>query len=190
MKELYVKRLINITFFSLLLCSPFITPAQKNASVTNERLKRAEKTADLFIDRFKRSLDLNVFWNEFRSKKFNCTLIKLDTVTSISDKKKIRIGKARLEKAYLALMNYYYLSNAYTLTTNFPDSEKTEEDIKPKEILKLETTSEYLMTNGKEAKTSAEIDKMTYQLNKVSALYRKSKYRTKVMQVVEIVAFA
>lgn len=144
-----------------------ISPADR------EKLIRAQRVADEFVDRFRRTLDFGPLWKEFRAEQFSCRLIKSDLVTNVSDEEKRRIGVALLEEAYIATMNYFYLKGAHDLSVARMDSNISEEQISPKEILKAENSSVYTKTNGKSPTTAREMEEYIRALNGLAKLYRK-----------------
>ena len=99
------------------------------------KLTRAEKTADAFVEEYRRTLNFAPVWKEFRAENFACRLIKSDVVTAVSDEEKQRLGIPLLEKAYVALMNYFYLKGVHDLSFARIDSDNSDEHITPREIL-------------------------------------------------------
>ena len=59
-------------FFSS-LATPSETLAQQLTPADREKLEQAEKTADLFVERFRQKLDLEKVWREFQVSDASCT---------------------------------------------------------------------------------------------------------------------
>ncbi len=146
---------------------------QELSPIDRKKLRLAEMTADRFVRRFRQTLDFGTIWKEFRAEKFNCRLIRSDRVANVSDEEKVKIGAAVLEKAYIAFMNYYYLKSVHDLSLARFDSDETEEQITPKEILQVENSSIYAKTNGKVPKSAKEIEEYVVELDRLSRLYRR-----------------
>jgi len=164
-------RIIALLLFFLWFNAPGV--AQEIAPADREKLRQAEKVADVFVEHFRQTLDFGTVWKEFRSEKSSCRLVKSDLVTSISDEEKLKLGNALLERAYVSFMNSYYLKAAHDLSITRMDSGKTEEQITPKEILKTEASSVYTKTNGKSPETAKEIEEFITAHNRLAKLYRK-----------------
>lgn len=146
---------------------------QELSASDREKLTRAERTADEFVARFRKTLNFGLVWKEFRSREYSCQLVKSDIVTNVSDEEKARIGTALLEKAYIALMNYYYLKTAHDLSIDLISSPKTEEQITPKQILRMESSNVYVKTNGKSPTNVREIEEYITELDRLVKLYRR-----------------
>jgi hypothetical protein len=155
------------------LASSTVTVAQDQTQADRERLTLAEKMADTFVERFRQTMNFGPLWKEFRAEQFGCRLIKSDLITNVSDEEKVKIGIPLLERAYIAFMNYFYLKGAHDLSLPQTNSDATEEQITPKEILKAENSSVYARTNGKSPHTSKEIEEYIIELNRLARLYRK-----------------
>jgi hypothetical protein len=166
-------RKLALIFFALSLSASSVAVAQEITPADREKLRQAEKVADTFVERFRQTLNFGAVWKEFRAELFSCRLVKSDLITSVSDEEKLKLGTALLERAYVALMNYYYLKGVHDLSVARMDSGKTEEQITPKEILKAENSSVYMRTNGKSPKTVKEIEENIIELNRLAKLYRK-----------------
>lgn len=137
------------------------------------KLTQAQQTADAFVKEFRRTLNFDPVWRKFRAENFACRLIKSDLVTSISDEEKQRLGIPLLETAYVALMNYFYLKGVHDLSAVRIDSGNSDEQITPRDILRIEQSNVYLKVNGKPPETARDIQQYIVELNRLSRLYRK-----------------
>lgn len=166
--------LLIITYLTL---GPSLSVAQEIDPADREKLRQAERAADIFVERFQRTLDFGTVWKEFRSDKVGCRLTKSDLVTSITEEEKVKIGTALLERAYVAEMNVYYLKVAHDLSILRLDSDDSndleEEQLTPKEILKAQKSSVYYGPNEKDPVTAKEIEDFVVELNRMAKLYRK-----------------
>jgi hypothetical protein len=136
------------------------------------KLELAEKSADRFVERFRRTLDFGTVWPEFHMSDISCT-VKTTGIFSLNDYKRLKLDKELLERSYVAVMNYFYLRSVHDLTVSRVDSNLSEDAITPKEIRLTERRSVYVKTNGKEPKTARDLEQMTVELRRLARLYRK-----------------
>jgi hypothetical protein len=168
------KNMKTLAAFAVLVCLLSAVPprmhGQEISAVDREKLKDAEMVADRFVERFRQTLDFGTVWKEFRSEQFGCRLIKSDLVTNVSAEEKAKIGTALLERARIALMNYYYLKSIRELS--LASLYNAKEPIASKQLRKAEESSEYTRVNGKTPTNAKEIREFIIAVERIGKLYR------------------
>jgi hypothetical protein len=163
-------RLVILLSITLSIPSPAF--AQDLSTGDKEKLKLARIAADRFVERFAQTQDFKVAWKEFHMSDISCT-IKTNGFFSLDDYRRLNLEDELIERFYVAVMNYYYLKAVHDVHFAPLNSEFSEEEITPKEILLAEKNSTYVKTNAKEPDSAAEAEQMIVEMRRFAKLYRK-----------------
>lgn len=159
--------------FALWLCQPHLAVGQKLSPSDREKLQQAGKVADLFVERFRQTLDFGTVWSEFHMSDPSCTY-KANVSFSEMDYKELRFDNAMIAELYIAFMNYYYLGMAYGLSLARIDSDVSEESLTPRDIKIATKRSRYLQNNDDiKPQNAAELAELIADFNRIARLYRK-----------------
>ena len=110
------------------LNTPHRAFSQESSPLDRAKLDLAGKSADAFVERFRRTLDFGIVWKEFRLSDISCT-IKANGFFSENDYERFKFEDELLERFYVAVMNYYYLKGVHDLSIDRLDSDLSEEQL-------------------------------------------------------------
>ena len=117
------------------LATSYVTVAQE-ISADPEKLRLAERTADRFVERFRRTRDFETVWREFQVSDASCNYAHNGPWSGKDEQ--LKLTDALLERLYTAYMNCVYLSLAYRLSAmrivEDGDYDRTIERLLPKDI--------------------------------------------------------
>jgi TonB family protein len=140
--------------------------------------RRAEEAADLFIQRWHETLDMNVLFDEMyvsdpEQRRRNAYLFygvyQFVTATADGPKFSKEIDEQTLREAFLAFWNWYYLANEYDLAFR---KEEEMEAKSPPEATEISQNLRRLKLNPKRM-IPAQIKEFIAQYNQFSSIYRK-----------------
>lgn len=157
---------------TLCLNSSVVTKAQGVSAADRERLRRAERAADRFVQRFRETLDFGIAWREFRASKVGSMMRSVIAGESNAGIQ-TEVDERLVERGFMALMNYIYLKSVYDLSAAKIGSNVGDEVLTPPEIRKAESANRYIKTNGDEPRTAKELEEYIAEANSLARLYRK-----------------
>jgi hypothetical protein len=163
----------------LSLSTSYAASAQEISPVDRVKLRKAERTADQFVERFRQTLDFGAVWKEFQVSDASCNY-RLNGPWSTEDYERLKLSESLVERLYIAYMDCFYLSFAYRLglarIEDDNDHELAVEKLLPKEIRDAERKLE-LIEVGNEGRprpqNATEVEAVVAKLQHLAGIWRK-----------------
>ena len=174
-------RLLFGLFISLVLafCTSYVALAQELSTVDREGLRRAERTADRFVERFRQTLDFATVWKEFKVSDANCNY-RLNGPWNREHYERLRLSDAVIERLYIAFMNDFYLSMVYRLgvmrIVEDSDYDQAVEKLLPEQIRAAEKKLEDIEVGdwgNPRPRNAKEVGAVIEELRSLSRIWRK-----------------
>jgi hypothetical protein len=179
----------------------FAPPKLMAQQLTAEELARANKSADQFIEEFRRTLDFGAAFEKFSVKNSIHVLKRFGFFKGILQDEKLirRLDDSTLRRVYVTEMNLYYLVAVHDLAKviNQGSDSYNEQNVlgKPHIIALQEASKRNPLVSGQGLiTTKAELERYLKDVNVVVALYRKQlsredfdskKYKEGVKRVID-----
>ncbi len=170
-----------IAILSVFICLIFAQTNLKGQQMSAMELERSNKSADQFIEEFRKTLDFGSPYEKFFVKNSIQILKKHGFFNIVSqDKKFIRkLDDATLKRVYITEMNYYYLVLVHDLARykelGRDSSNDDELSDKPHVLALQEAERRYRRSNDDlNIRTRNELEKYLKELNNVIDLYREN----------------
>jgi hypothetical protein len=126
-----------LTSLALSLGVSYAAFAQELSPVDRVKLRRAERTADRFVARFRQTLNFKTVWREFQVSDASCNY-RINGPWDVEDYERLKLDDALVGRLYIAYMDCMYLSFTYRLglvrITADEDYDLTIEKLLPEEI--------------------------------------------------------
>ena len=148
--------------------------AQEMTPVEREKLGEAERAADLFVERFRQTLDFGTVWREFHSSNPRCAYEASGSFHA-GQIEELKLSDAFIERLYISSRNFYYLKFAYGLSVAriYPESALREEDIFPKELWKAERKAAKFEEKEDVPRTAASFESICRNYEQLARICRK-----------------
>jgi hypothetical protein len=166
-----------LTVLAVSLSTSYLVLPQAISPHDRKKLRRAEITADRFVDRFRQTLDFGTVWKEFRVSDASCAY-RLSGPWNLSDEPG-QLSDAFAEKLYVAYLNCLYLSFAYRLAviriTDDTDDRAVEKRL-PKEIQNAEQKLASIEVRGKDRTrppNAQDVETALAELDRLAKVWRK-----------------
>ena len=158
--------------FLFLAGNPTVTLGQQIPAQTANEQRRAGALADLFIQRFRETLDFGIVWKEFRLSDPSCTQ-RANGILNESGYQRLKLSRKTVEKLYIATMNYYYLIGVYDLSMARIDDHSPDESPEPPGVKAIKKASKFFQDDDHQLKNAEDVNELIGTLDRLARQYRK-----------------